>query len=113
MAEKLPKPPTELTFDFELDPNYRIIASNGIWGGITSRGDMRLDFFVESQAIPRSVTNQIENGRIGKETKRIPASSKIVRKMQVGILLTPEHAESVADFIKEKLTAFRKAQDGE
>ena len=113
MAEKPQKPPNELTFDFELDPNYRIIASNGIWGGMTPRGDMRLDFFVESQAMPESVTNKVEKGRIGKETKRVPAGRKIVRKIQVGILMTPELADSVADFIKEKLTAFRKAHQGE
>ncbi len=49
---KPPSMPQEFEFFFEYDKDYRIVAANGVWGGITLRGDIHLDFFVERQDVP-------------------------------------------------------------
>lgn len=98
-------------FYYEYDPNYRLVAANGIWGGITPRGDVRLDFFVESVGIPESVTNLITpEGNLGPELSRSP-ERRFIRRLQVGVLLSLEEAESISDFITEKIAEFRKRRE--
>lgn len=102
----------QVQFLFEYDPGYRLVAANGMWGGITPRGDMRLDFFVESIAIPEEVVNLVTpDGTLGPELRRSPAR-RVIRRLQFGVLLSLEQADSAADFLKEKIAEFRKRQEG-
>jgi len=103
----------QIKFFFEYDPAYRLIGANGVWGGITPRGDVRLDFFVEAQGIPKEVVNLITpEGSLGPELSRSPAQ-RIVRRIQVGVLLSLEQAESTADFIKSRVADFRAKRDAQ
>ena len=102
--------PQEVEFFFEYDPGYRSIPSNGVWGGLTPRGDFRLDFFVEGVGIPERVTNVLEEGHLGKEVKRDPKRT-LVRRMEVGVLMSREQAKSLAEFIDEKLKEFQEKVD--
>lgn len=107
MAEPMPE---RLEFFFEYDPGYRVVATNGVWGGVTTRGELRLDFFVESVGNPERVTNEISEGKIGRELSRVP-ERRVVRRLQVGVLLSLEHAESIADFIRDKVAEVRAARE--
>ncbi|MEE8584157.1 MAG: hypothetical protein V3T83_04825 [Acidobacteriota bacterium] len=44
--------PRELDFFFEYDPAYRTVPANGVWGGMTPRGEFLMDFYVEALAVP-------------------------------------------------------------
>ena len=102
------KVPSQVEFFFELDKDYRIVAANGVWGGITTRGQIHLDFFVEKQAIPDSVVNQVkEDGVIG-EIISIRPQKKIVRRMQVGVILSEHEAGNLAEFLKSRLEELQK-----
>ena len=102
----------QVKFFFEYDPAYRLVATNGAWLGITPRGDIRIDFFVESLGNPQEVVNLITpQGQLGPELSRTPPQQRRVeRRLQVGILLTLDNAESIADFIKTQVADFRKKQ---
>ena len=103
----------QVKFRFEFDPGYRLIGANGIWGGVTPRGDLRLDFFVESQGIPDHVTHLItSDNRLGPELNRVQQDG-IIRRIQVGVLLSLDQADSIADFIKQKIADRRRSSDGE
>lgn len=104
------KRPTEIEFFFEYDPGYRIVAANGVWGGITPRGDIQLDFFVERQGVPESVRNRVtDQGGLGDETCRNP-EKRITRRLQIGVLLSQEDADTLADFLKEKVARLEKSK---
>src|SRR5574341_2297739 len=108
MAEETKKMPTEVHFFFEYDKDYRIVAANGVWIGITPRGDIHLDFFVERLGIPESTTNKItEDGRLGDEINRQP-KDKLTRRLQVGVLLSLEHVESMVNFLTTKIADMKK-----
>jgi len=112
--------PQEVEFFFEYDPGYRIISTNGVWGGLTPRGEFRLDFFVESVGIPDSVKNKITaEGKLGEEITRQP-EKRFVRRLQVGVLLSQIQAEALSELIQERIkdikdikgkTEERKAND--
>lgn len=100
----------QVKFFFEFDPAYRLVGANGMWGGMTPRGDMRLDFFVESHVVPEHVVNLITpDGGLGPELTRSPSPrGRIIRRLQMGVLLSAEQAESVADFIKQRVAEYRQ-----
>ena len=112
MAEQ-PKPLKPIEFYFEGDPNgCDIIAANGAWVGITTRGDIQVDFFVERQSIPHVVRHEITEDGLGGEIGREP-ESKTIRKLQVGVLLSEDAADSLASLIKDqvsKLKEFKKTR---
>jgi hypothetical protein len=105
MAEK----PDKLEFFFEYDPGFHIFPTNGVWGGLTPRGDLHLEFFVESVATPERVVNAIEGTRLGQEIERSPAR-RLIRRVQVGVLMSLDQAEALARFIDERLAEFKTIQ---
>lgn len=108
MADETKNIPTEVRFFFEYDKDYRIIATNGVWGGTTPSGDIQIDFFVEKIGTPESILNKItEDGRLGDEINRQP-EKKIVRRLQMGILMSVENAEVLATFLRDKVSAMKK-----
>ena len=105
------KSPPEIKALFEKSPDYRIIAANGLWGHVTPRGDFLMDFVVESQKTPQSITHRVIEGQaIGEEVKRDPPTIQLVRQLEVGVLMSVENAEAVANFIKERIAEYRKLQ---
>ncbi len=94
----------EIEFVYEYDPGYRVVAANGVWGGVTPRGDFRLDFFVESSALPERLTHELLPGKIGEELSRTPPDKRLIsRRLQVGVLLSLKEVQLIADFLNERL----------
>ena len=94
----------QIEFVFEYAPDHRLVPANGAWGGMTPRGDVRIDFFVESQAIPERIVNEIDvkANAIGKEIKLFP-EKHFIRQIQVSVLMNPSALESLGLWVQERL----------
>lgn len=102
----------KITFGFTQDSNYRFIPVNGVWGGVTSRGDVKVDFFYESFRVPAEVTHELtRDSRIGKELDRQP-EQYCERTVMVGMMLTVEQADSIGRWLQEKALEARTAREG-
>lgn len=111
MADEPNKTPSEVQFFFEYDKDYRIVATNGVWGGITPRADIQLDFFVERLGVPESIVNKVtEEGRLGGEISREPPK-RVVRRLQVGVLMSLEDAELLEKFLTERIKDVKKIKE--
>ena len=110
---------SKVKFRFVRDGEYRCVPVNGVWGGVTPRGDITADFFHEALTCPVSVTHAVtEVDGLGAEVERQldDPSSQVTRSLMCGIVLTPEHAESIGLWLVDKaresramrLTAQRK-----
>lgn len=101
----------QLTFYFEKDPAYRLVAANGVWGGVTSRGDFKVEFFVESLATPEKVVNELVRGagktELGDEVQRTPSERRLVRTLQFGIVCSLDNAQSFGEFLIKKVQEYR------
>ncbi len=96
---------------FSRSPEYRMLAANGVWGGVTSRRDFKLEFIVDSPSLPGSTTHEVtKKGMLTDEISRKPAKKSISREIQGGVLLSLEQAESVAHFILEHIKRFREQE---
>jgi hypothetical protein len=106
------KTPSEVEITFERPPDYRLVPANGAWIGVTTRGELRIDFFVEDIKPPTSVTHQIGPDLSFKEEivdRRSPA--QITRELQVGIFLSLDAAQKIADVIQDRIRLFREMQE--
>ena len=88
MTERQHEMGQQVEFQFEYDPGYRLVPANGVWGGPTPRGDLRLDFFVEAPALPRRIMHALSpEGRVGPELRREPERT-FTRRIQLGVLVS-------------------------
>lgn len=99
----------EITFQFEKDPEYRIITANGAWGGITPRGELKFDLFFEHVDLPEEITYMATPDGLGPEISRTPNPAPITREALIGVVMTPENAENLGRWLLEKTSVLRKA----
>lgn len=99
----------EVTFVYRHSGGYRQVPANGVFGGLTTQGDFRMEFYLEAPEIPAEVRHRItEDQRLDEELSRTPAERRIVRDLQVGILMSRDQARSLADWIHGKLAEYEK-----
>jgi hypothetical protein len=84
---------------FEKIYNYRLLPATGAIGGATPTGEIIVDFFVERHSIPDKIIYEIGPSE-KKEIKR--EGQRVIREIQVGIILRPEHAHLIGTWLIEK-----------
>jgi hypothetical protein len=94
-----------IRFEYIRSDDYRIIAANGAHGGLTSRGDFRFDLFVEGPKAPESVAHSITPDGLGPEVEREPTGRIVERELQIGVIMSPAQARSLAQWIMSRLNA--------
>lgn len=100
-------------FVFVKSPDYKMIAANGVWGGVTPQGQLKLDLFVDSVDMPEFITHNIlKDGRLGEEIERKPSGKIITRELQIGVLLPINIAETIAKWILATLQEVKDASGG-
>ena len=108
----MPEPVGEdrnLKFVFHRAADFRMVAVNSVWGGPTPRGEILVEFAVETLEDPETVTNVVRaDGTLGAELSRSPKERIIRREIQVGMILTIEHAESIGQFLLGKVAEVKQ-----
>jgi hypothetical protein len=98
--------PEELQVFFEISKDFKTIACNGAWGGLTPRADMLIQFFIEKQAIPESIKNKVNaDGSLGPIIETKPPN-RIVRELQVGVLMSVDEARNLVKFLNDKIQQY-------
>ena len=95
------KTPKKITIHFRRDEDYRLIPVNGVWGGVTPRGDIKAEFLHESQALPEAITHEVTAEGTLTKAKHTLASS-YQRTVLVGMVLTAEQAESIGRWLQQR-----------
>ena len=97
--------PDKISIEWEYDKDYRLVPANGMWGGITPRGDLRIEFFVEMVPTPAPGETAIVVDRTSgssKEERMTAEKPTIVRKVQVGVMIPPQQIPSFMEWFKDK-----------
>ena len=106
-----PKIPEQVEFTVTFDNDYRVVACNGVWGGLTTRNDIKLDFFVESPALPERVTYKVREGQVTEEIGRQPRAH-LEREMQIGVLLPLSQLHPLINWLQERLEEINRLSGG-
>lgn len=121
MSQKKP----ELTFKYVFNYGYNPTYVNGAQGGFSPRGEMIVNFYLERQPLPESISHEITSeGAIGRETRMEPEDlpNSMVRFIDTGVVMSYENAKVFHAWMGEKLremeelhkarTAFEDAKVG-
>lgn len=113
----MPEKKRELKFKYIFDNDYNPVYVNGAHGGVTPRGELIVNFYLERQPLPNSITHEIaSNGTIGQEINADPADlgSSLVRVVTSGVVLSHQTAKDIHYWLGEKikeLEAIQHAKD--
>jgi hypothetical protein len=100
------KKPTTVKFNHKFPDDYRIVAVNGAWGGISPRGDLLMHFFIEHKTVPDQEIKSLKEDGSFDDSKDFPTEIEIDRKMQIGVMMPREQAASLAHWILDKIQHF-------
>ncbi|BCG46777.1 hypothetical protein GEOBRER4_n1587 [Citrifermentans bremense] len=96
----------EMTFKYIFQYDYNPIYVNGAHGGISPRGELVMNFYLERQPLPNSITHEITPaGTIGPETEVEPAdlTRSLVRQVINGVVVNYNTARELHYWLGEKL----------
>lgn len=96
----------ELTFKYIFNYAYNPVYVNGAHGGISPRGELVMNFYLERPPLPEEIKHAINpNGTIGDITSEEPhdLSSSMVRYIDNGVILNYESARNIHYWIGERL----------
>ena len=96
----------ELTFKYVFNYAYNPSYVNGAQGGFSPRGEMVINFYLERQPLPESITHEITpEGAIGRETEVEPKdlASSMVRYIDTGVVMSYENARVFHTWMGDKL----------
>jgi len=102
MSNKKP----EITFKYVFNYSYNPTYVNGAQGGFSPRGEMVINFYLERQPLPESITHEITPaGAIGRETGVEPADlpNSMVRFIDTGVVMSYENAKVFHAWLGDKL----------
>ncbi len=96
------KKPESVEFRFVNSNYWRVIHADGVYGGVTPRGDILMSVWSQRTALPTSVTHEILADGLGKEIAR-ESSGAVIRELEAGIVLDVELAKVVVKWLQEKI----------
>ena len=105
--------PERVKFEFIRSPLFRVVHSNGVWGGLTPRGELSMAFFSERKSPPKSVTHEItpEGGlgpEVSRDVSRLGQSPNVQREWEVEVLMSLDEAENLHRWIGTRIDEWRK-----
>lgn len=102
----MPDKKNQLTFKYVFDDSYNPTYVNGAHGGVTPRGELVVNFYLERQPLPNAISHEITaNGSIGRETDVKPTDlhRSFVRYISSGVILNQQTAKEIHFWLGEKL----------
>ena len=96
----------ELKFKYIFDYGYNPIYVNGAHGGVSPRGEIVINFYLERMALPESITHEITpNGTIGKEVAAEPEDlgQSMVRFIKSGVVMNYQNARELHLWLGERV----------
>lgn len=107
MAESTP--PSSIKFFYEKAKLFRVIHVDGAIGGLTPTRDIFVSLYNQRTALPQTVEQNITpDGKLGTVTDT-QGKHGIFREMEIGVVMTPEVAGQIAEFLMNNARAAKES----
>lgn len=96
----------EMTFKYIFTYDYNPVYVNGAHGGVSPRGELVINFYLERQPLPNSISHEITpQGAIGSETGVEPSDlgRSLVRQVINGVVVNHQTARELHFWLGEKI----------
>lgn len=109
-SRRQPARPQTVTFEFTKSPYFRVVHSNGAWGGVSPHGEMSVTFYSERHAYPRSVVHELSStGKLGAEKSR-KGQSSLERELEVEVIMGMDEAVTLHGWLGSKIDEWQKLE---
>ena len=91
-----------IKFRYIFPKDYNPVYCNGAYGGISTRGEIVANFFLERMPIPYSITTPVnEDGTLSGVASTEPEdmNETVIRYISTGIVLTENNAKSIYEWL--------------
>jgi len=94
-----------IKFKYKFRDDYNPVYVNGAYGGITPKGEIIANFFLERHAIPKKETLNIEEDNDTKRVEFEPGDlhDSLVRYVETGIVMNVDTAREIITWLQDKL----------
>ena len=102
----MPNGKPEITFKYIFTYDYNPKYVNGAHGGVTPRGELVVNFYLERQPLPNDVSHEVNpNGTIGDESAVDPKDlhQSLVRHVSHGVVLSIQTARDFHSWLGDKI----------
>ena len=101
-----------IRFHFKKSNLFRVVHADGAWGGLTPELDVFFTLYNSRPPIPEILVHPVqEDGTLGPDIPALNVSKDgIVREVEVGIIMKPQHVQALIDFLKGRLEQLEKIQ---
>lgn len=92
----------EINFRYVFPENYNPVYCNGAYGGVSTQGEIVMNFYLERMPIPNSVTHQVgEDGALAGVIATDPEdlNKKVIRYVSNGVVLSETGARAVYNWL--------------
>ena len=96
----------QIKFKYVFPENYNPIYCNGAFGGISTHGEIVVNFFLERMTIPNAMTNVVNpDGSLGGVVSVDPEdlNETVIRHVSTGIVLSEESAKAVYTWLGNQI----------
>jgi hypothetical protein len=102
-SQKPKKAAPQIQFKFMFPEDYKPCYANGVWGGITPKGELEMHFIYDRRPLPLKTSHAIRDGELLGEPISIEGGQSLLRFIQTGVVMSPQAAESFYDWLGEKI----------
>lgn len=102
-TKKAKKTKPEIELHYLKANSYRSFHVDGVFGGITPRGNIYMELFLERSPTPKKTIHKLnDDGLLGKEVSR-EGKTGLIREIEAGLVLDLATAEIVNDWLAKKI----------
>jgi len=106
--KSIKKTDRQIKFVYTIPERYETHYANGAYGGLTPRGDLHCNFFVEHKRVPKEEVVTIKDDKISIDETDVP-ENEVLRELKVGVIMSTKEAKNLADWIYDKIEEYNKS----
>ena len=105
--------PLRIRYNYEENPKTSLNYAHGVWGGINQQGEIEMNFYLESDAMPEYSERLIEpDGAYGQEECPSDGSVKMItRRIHTRVLFNYHTAKAILECLEERIEAIEMEGD--
>jgi hypothetical protein len=100
-----------IKIDYIKSSQFRVVHADGVFGGITPRGNIHLDIWSERPPIPQQVVHEIAENALGDESvgERRIRDADMIREVEIGIVMDLSLAKATVGWLQAKIDILEAA----
>lgn len=105
--------PLRIRYNYQENPKTALNYAHGVWGGVNQQGEIEMNFYLESDAMPEFSERLIEaDGTFGQEEYPADESLKVVnRRIHTKVLFNYHTAKAILEWLEERIENIEEMED--